>query len=46
MYKTMVIQKDKIIPAATHRGVREGENPLKVEKGKANLEEVASSYRD
>jgi hypothetical protein len=26
----MVIQKDKIIPAATHRGVVEAVNPLKV----------------
>ena len=26
----MVIQKDKIIPAATHRGVVEGVNPINV----------------
>jgi hypothetical protein len=42
----MVIQKNKIIPAATHRGVREGENPLKSEKVKVKLEEEPISYRD
>ena len=30
LYKTMVIQKDRVISAATHRGIAGSVNPLKI----------------
>ena len=46
LYKTMVIQKDRVISAATHRGIAGSVNPLKIVRRGSQERPSVNSHQD
>jgi hypothetical protein len=44
LYKTMVIQKDRVISAATHRGIAGSVNPLKIARRSSQERPTVNSH--